>query len=82
MSCGCACIASNVGGVPDLIDNEKNGLLVEAANSKELKEKINYLLENESVRKKLGQAARKKVVKNFTWDIVAKETRKVYQSVL
>ena len=82
MGCGCACIASNVGGVPDLIDNGKNGLLVEPGNTKELREKISYLHENEAVCKKLGKKARKKVVKNFTWKIVAKKTRKVYQSVL
>ncbi len=59
MSCGCACIASNVGGVPDLIDNGKNGLLIEPGNTKELREKISYLIKcgdrNKDIRKKIAR---------------------------
>ena len=82
MSCGCACIATDVGGVRDLIDDRKNGLLTRPRDSEDLKNKIQFLLDNERERKRLGKAARKKVEKNFTWKKVARDTEKVYESVL
>ena len=59
MSCGvppvsftCPC------GPRDIIDDGKNGLLVENGNIEMLAEKICYLIENDEIRRKMGQQAR------------------------
>lgn len=45
---GIPIIGSNIGGFPDFIEHDKNGLLFEAGNSADLKEKMEYILENPS----------------------------------
>ncbi len=72
-------IVSNSGGLPELIEKSKGGLIFKRGNSKELKEKITLLLGDEKLRKKLGRKGYS-WVKNWTWKKVAKLTRKVYVS--
>jgi glycosyltransferase involved in cell wall biosynthesis len=67
------CIASNVGGVSELIDHNVDGLLVEPNNPKKLAELIRLLLEDDKLQKKLGTNARKKMVNKFNWDQIIKE---------
>lgn len=81
MACGIPIVASNVGGIPDVVKDEENGLLVPPGDSEVLADVIIYLLENEDVREKMGQNGRDKV-KDYSWDRIAKETEKVYYEVL
>lgn len=78
MSSGCAVIASNTFGTKDQIDSEKNGLIFEKGNEKDLSNKLSLLLGNNSFSKKLGSNARKKVLKKFDSRIIAKKIEKVY----
>ncbi len=45
MQQGIACISTNVGGIPDIVDNNFNGLNIEPGNSKSLANSIAYLLQ-------------------------------------
>ncbi|MEM2768730.1 MAG: glycosyltransferase family 4 protein [Candidatus Pacearchaeota archaeon] len=65
MSYGAPIIASNVGGIRDLINNNTDGLLVKPKNSKEIAEKIMLLLRNKKLREKIGNNAQKKAKKEF-----------------
>ena len=56
MASGCAVIATNVGGLPELIINRYNGLLI-APNAEELEEAVRLLLKDADLRKKLGETA-------------------------
>ena len=56
MSAAMPIIASNVGGVPDMLENERSALLIEP-NADEIVEVILKLKENESLRRSLGQEA-------------------------
>lgn len=58
MSYGKPIIASRLGSLSDLIDDEENGLLFEAGNSAELSEKIKQLLSDDKLKNKLGDNAR------------------------
>jgi glycosyltransferase involved in cell wall biosynthesis len=58
-------IASNVHGIKNLIENEKDGLLFEFGNEKDLTEKIKILLKNEEMRKKLAENGFLKVAQKF-----------------
>lgn len=81
MACEKPVIASNVGGIPFVVEDGKTGLLVEAGNVEELTEKIIMLLQNEYLREKMGKAGREKI-KNFTWDKIAQQTVEVYKEVI
>ncbi|SOC03971.1 glycosyltransferase [Pseudobutyrivibrio ruminis] len=61
MAAGLPCVATNVGGVPDLIDDGKNGILIRR-NIDSLVDAIKMLIENLSFRETIGKAAKEKSV--------------------
>lgn len=81
MACGVPIVASKIGGVPDVVKGGENGLLVPPKDSEKLADAIIYLLENEGVRKKMGENGREKV-EGYSWERVAEETEKVYKRVI
>jgi glycosyltransferase involved in cell wall biosynthesis len=82
MSSGCAVVACDVGGNPELISSEHNGLLVPLLNSERLADAIITLLTREDFNKRLGSEARKTVEKSFSAQKCAKETYNTYKYVL
>ena len=81
MSCGvppvsftCPC------GPRDIIDDGKNGLLVENGNIEMLAEKICYLIENDEIRRKMGQQARIDV-ERFKIEQIAEQWRQLFESL-
>ncbi len=60
-SVGLPVIATRTGGIPEIIDNEKNGLLIEPRNPPELASAISTLLSDSQKRELLGRAAQKSV---------------------
>ncbi|KKS44887.1 hypothetical protein A2567_01875 [Candidatus Azambacteria bacterium RIFOXYD1_FULL_42_11] len=61
-------VATNVGGIPDLVKDGENGFLVEPHKPEELAKKIKILTEDKELREKFGKAGRKWVAKNFEWN--------------
>lgn len=70
LSCNTPVIASNVGGIPDIIIHNKTGLLVKQKNVKDLSSTIIKLLRNEKLRMKLANDGCEHVRRNFSWNIV------------
>ena len=66
MFCAKPVIATNVGGNPELIEDQHSGLLVESNNPVQLAEKIRFLKHHPDIREKLGENARQRALKNFT----------------
>ena len=64
-------VATNVGGIPELMKDNETGFLVEKGNAKELIEKISFLINNKEKRKEMGNAGRKFIENNFTWEKIA-----------
>ncbi len=64
--------------IPEVVDDERNGLLVEANNPKAMGEAIIRLLKNPDLRKKMGSAAHEKATNFFDWDRIALQ----YEAVL
>ncbi len=81
MACGVPIVASKVGGIPDVVKDGENGLLVPPKDSEALADAIIYLLKNEDVREKMGKNGRKKV-EDYPWERIAEETEKVYSSLM
>jgi len=78
MSAGLPIIASRVGGVPEMIEDKKNGLLVNPSQEKDLARKITLLLKNPSYRKKLSSQAKFTLEKNFLLSQMFSRTEKAY----
>ena len=74
-------IASNVGGIPDIIQNNINGLLFESNNAQDLSKKIQYLYENPMLTKKFFQN-NKKILKKFDINYTCKQYIEIYKEVL
>lgn len=68
MACGKPVIASNVGGISELIESGKNGLLVEPKNIENLTNAIEKLILNKELRTKFGKMARAKIINEFSWE--------------
>jgi glycosyltransferase involved in cell wall biosynthesis len=66
-------IATNVGGIPELMKDNETGFLVEKGNADELIEKISFLINNKEKGKIMGDAGRKFVEENFSGDKIAKK---------
>lgn len=79
MGVGLPCIASSVGGVLDLIDDKKNGLLVQPQSSEVLAEAIDSLLTNQELAVYLGRNARRKIEEMFDSDRSIQQLEAVYQ---
>ena len=67
-ACGCPVIGSTEGGIPDAVENNKNGLLVPADDIKSLTKAINKFLEDQSFRTKIIDQGIKRVNNDFTWE--------------
>jgi len=70
MATGLPSIASNVGAVPELIDNNVNGFIFPNRNEMELSKIILKLMKDTELREKIGKAAKRKMRDNFSWDII------------
>lgn len=77
-----AVVATNVGGIPEQIDDSVTGFLVPPKDANHLAEKIIYLLENPDICKKMGENGRSRVLKYFSLDRCAKEHIKIYAALL
>jgi glycosyltransferase involved in cell wall biosynthesis len=68
-------IGCRIGAVASLIDEGKDGLLVEYGNEQELASAILKLLAYEDLKRKLGENGRKKACGKYTWDIITQRFR-------
>jgi N-acetyl-alpha-D-glucosaminyl L-malate synthase BshA len=75
-------IASNVGGLPEVIDHGENGMLCELGDTDSMAESAIELLRDEAYRKEMGRKAREKVEKCFTADIIVPQYEEFYREVL
>lgn len=66
LACGTPVVGFNIGGIPDIIEHEVNGLLVSSITSKDLKENIVRLIDDKELLYKLTQASRNSVETKFS----------------
>jgi len=81
MSCGLPVIASDIGGIPEIIKHGSDGFLFRSGNSAELANLIVTLISNPEYRQSIGNAARQKIVAQFDSALMAKRTQKYYELV-
>ena len=81
MSAGVAVIASRIGGLPELIEHRKNGLLVENT-PQSIAEALRELAGKPEFARQLGDAARRTVIERFTVQHMVSRTMENYRKVL
>jgi glycosyltransferase involved in cell wall biosynthesis len=80
--CKNAIIATNVGGTPEVITNEKSGFLIPPKNIPELKNKLEILISDKELRKQLGESAYSEVVNKFNWDKSIEKYIKIFDELV
>lgn len=82
MSYGLPVVASNVGGVPSLIKDGENGLLILPRNVVSLQTGIEKLICDSEMRNDLGKNARATIEREFTWSVRSQEIVALYKDLL
>lgn len=82
MACKKPVIGTNIGGIPNVIDNGENGLLVPPKNPKALAEAIIKILRNPKLAQKMGENGYEKVKENFTWEKQIKISNDLFTSLI
>lgn len=82
MAYSCAVVASNTGGIPQMIINGETGILTEPRSEEALKEGLNKVLSDAVLCERLGRKAYDKVEKEFSIDSNMEELLKIYESIL
>ena len=75
-------VASNIGGIPEMIYDGKTGFLVDEGNADQWIEKISFLLKNKNTAKEMGSAARQLIIEKFNWDVLAKDFLAVVNPII
>lgn len=82
MASGLPVVATNVGGVSELVIDGETGLLVPPRMPKLLAEKIRLLMNNEALRNTMGLKGQVRVKDNFTFEIMVEKTEAVYKGLI
>jgi glycosyltransferase involved in cell wall biosynthesis len=82
MQFGKPIIATIEGGIPDIIDDGITGIMVPKHNPKEIADKLEILINDSELRKKMGASGRDKFLRKYTQDIFESNMQKVFTKVL
>ena len=82
MSLALPVVATAVGGIPEVVASEKHGLLIEVNNPVALANALMRFAQNPEARKVMGDAARERVMAEFTFDAMAAKYRDMYLEML
>jgi glycosyltransferase involved in cell wall biosynthesis len=79
MGCGLPIIASHVGGIPEIVKNGENGILVNSGSAAEIKKAILCLMDDPALRDHLSRNNISKIRSQFTWEKIAVQYENAYQ---
>jgi glycosyltransferase involved in cell wall biosynthesis len=81
MGCEVAVVASDAGGLPEVVENGVTGLVVPRGDSAALARAIGSLLSDPLRRDQMGQAGRARALRLFDWDRSAEQFEELYRDV-
>ncbi len=96
MACETPVVAAAVGGIKEVVVDGETGFLVPVAQhnggsfepvdpeqfARDLAEKINFLMKDEPLRRRMGAAGRQRAIASFSWSSIAQKTYSLYRSLL
>ena len=80
MACETPVVASNKGGIPLAVKDKVNGYLIRAKSSKQITEKVNWLLNNPEKSAVMGKNARQLIQEKFSWQSISPKIVKIYET--
>jgi len=81
MAQGTPVVASRVGGIPEVVEDGRTGLLVPSGSTEALGEALERIWTDPALARRLGEAGRTTVVPRYTWDRVADAVDRIYREV-
>ena len=81
-ACGTPCIGSRVGGIVDVIEDGKNGFLVEEKNPQEIAGKVKFLIDNPQKRQEMAGAGQRIAKERFYNVVLANRLIRLYREIL
>ncbi len=82
LACGTPVVAFDIGGLPDMVEHERNGYLARPFSTDDLANGISWIFEDDYRRRGLSEAARKKVEQVFAIEKIAHRYASLYQELL
>ncbi|MDO5098889.1 MAG: glycogen synthase [Corynebacterium sp.] len=88
MACGTAVVASDVGGIPEVVVDGETGTLVHydetdaTSFERDLAAAVNAMVADRERAKKFGVAGRDRAVADFSWETIAQQTVDIYRSLM
>ncbi|MCH5670934.1 glycogen synthase [Streptomyces gilvus] len=84
MACGTPVVASRVGGIPEVVDDGRTGVLVAVDDDFEasLARALDAVIGDPEGARRMGEAGRVRAVEEFGWDAVARRTVGLYEEIL
>jgi len=82
MACGCAVVASAVGGIPEVVADGVTGMLVPPGDDASLAEAVNRVIREPGRAAALGARGRERAVAEFSWDRIAAQTAALYAQLV
>jgi len=82
MYAGIPLIATNVGGIPEIVKNDYSGILVEPENEEEIKGAIFKIIGNKEYRRRIKENAKNEVLLRFNIDYTSKNVINIYNELL
>jgi len=81
MAAGVPVITTNLGGSPEINLHNQTGLVISPADSRALAEAAIRLLTDEEMRVRMGQAARKRVLENYTFEVLIRQLEEIMEGL-
>jgi teichuronic acid biosynthesis glycosyltransferase TuaC len=82
MSCELPVIATTVGGIPEIIEHMKNGILVPPRNPEAMAKALSKLLSEEKLRENIGKEAKRKIENQFSWKENVRQLENIYSEFI
>lgn len=82
MACSTPVVASNIGGIPNIVKEGKTGFLVKPRSASEIAEKVNKIVNDEKLRMTMGDRCRKFIEEKFTWEKAARSILDNFERLL
>jgi len=82
MAAGLPIVSTGVGGVPDLMESGKEGILVQPGDVQGLSDSMTFLLQNRELRKCLGTAAARRAKEHFDVPVMVRAYEKIYEDLV
>jgi glycosyltransferase involved in cell wall biosynthesis len=82
MGCGIPVIATDAGGLPEVVEDGVTGYVVPKGDARALSAAMRKLLQDAALRRQMGRAGRKRALAQFDWLITAKSMENMYRNIL